>query len=146
MKEKVILVKKWNSTLQRYDQVEKRTGRYQFDDEDKRRIVSEYLSQGMSARDLVSKYHLSSRQVLFGWMDKYVHEEELVVLPDINPEDDMAKQLSKEDEIRLLKAENRRLQKALAFEKMRSTAFDKMIDVAESTMNIPIRKKSGTKQ
>lgn len=31
-------------------------------------------------------------------------------------------------------------------QKLRATAYDKMIDLAEETFNIPIRKKSGTKQ
>lgn len=38
------------------------------------------------------------------------------------------------------------LEKALAFEKMRSRGFEVMIEIAEAELNIPIRKKSGTKQ
>ena len=38
-----------------------------------------------------------------------------------------------------------RLNKALEFEYIRAEAFKKMIDVAESTFNIPILKKRGTK-
>lgn len=38
------------------------------------------------------------------------------------------------------------LEKALAFEKMRSRGFEVMIEIAETELNIPIRKKSGTKQ
>ena len=36
--------------------------------------------------------------------------------------------------------------KALELEKLRSKAFSTMIDLAEETFNIPVRKKSGTKQ
>ena len=43
-------------------------------------------------------------------------------------------------------SENRRLEKALELEKLRAKAYDTMINVAEETFNIPIRKKSGTKQ
>ena len=36
--------------------------------------------------------------------------------------------------------------KALELEKLRSHAYSTMIDLAEQTFNIPVRKKSGTKQ
>ena len=39
-----------------------------------------------------------------------------------------------------------RLRKALELEKLRSHAYSTMIDLAEQTFNIPVRKKSGTKQ
>ena len=51
-----------------------------------------------------------------------------------------------EDELKAMKAENKRLQEALELEKLRSRAYDTMIDVAEANFNIPIRKKAGTKQ
>jgi len=38
------------------------------------------------------------------------------------------------------------LEKALEMEKLRSRGFEVMIDVAEKQLNIPIRKKAGTKQ
>lgn len=76
-------------------------------------------------------------------MDKYVNERELVSLPA--SEEDMAKQ-NPEDRLKELQAENERLRKALELEKLRSEAYNTMIDVAEKTFNIPVRKKSGTKQ
>ena len=100
----------------------------------------------MPASQIIEKYHLSSRQILFNWMDKYVNEKELVSLQDeTNPSDPMAKK-SPEDRVKELEAENKKLQKALELEKLRSKAYDTMINVAEETFNIPIRKKSGTKQ
>lgn len=48
--------------------------------------------------------------------------------------------------IKELEAENRRLEEALEQEKLRAKAYDTMINLAEKTFNIPIRKKSGTKQ
>ena len=99
----------------------------------------------MPARELVEKYGLSSRQVLFSWMDKFVNENELISLPDNQSDDPMAKK-NPEDQIQELKAENKRLEKALELEKLRAKAYDTMINIAEQTFNIPIRKKSGTKQ
>lgn len=86
---------------------------------------------------------MSSRQVLFNWMDKYVNEREIVTLPE--NEEDMAKK-TPDERIKELEAENKRLNKALELEKLRSEAFSTMIDLAEKTFNIPVRKKSGTKQ
>ena len=51
-----------------------------------------------------------------------------------------------EERLQELEAENKRLQKPLKLEKLRSKAYDTMINLAEETFNIPIRKKSGTKQ
>ena len=42
--------------------------------------------------------------------------------------------------------EIKRLKKALDLEKMRSAGYSHMIELAEQQFNIPIRKKSGTKQ
>ena len=53
---------------------------------------------------------------------------------------------SKDDQIRELKAALKKAQKEAELEKLRAKAYDKMIDLAEERFNIPIRKKSGTKQ
>ena len=47
---------------------------------------------------------------------------------------------------RLTLKEIKRLKKALDLEKMRSAGYSHMIELAEQQFNIPIRKKSGTKQ
>ena len=137
---------RWNDELQCHEQIEVPTGKFKFTDEDKIQIVSEYVSGHIPARELIKKYHISTRQVLFNWMDKYVNEQELISLQEeTNPSEQMEKQ-SPEERLKELEAENKRLRNALELEKLRSKAYDTMIDLAESTFNIPIRKKSGTKQ
>ena len=143
MEQKTVKRRVWNEDLGWYDEREIATGKYKFTDEDKMSIVSEYVISGRPAQEIIEKYHLSSRQVLFNWMDKYVNERELVSLPE--KEEDMAKK-TPEDRVRELEAENRRLSKALELEKLRAEAYNTMIDLAEKTFNIPVRKKSGTKQ
>ena len=96
----------------------------------------------MTAAQIVEKYHRSSRQVLFNWMDRSLREESLSL--GASETEDMAK--DPEERIRELELENRRLQKALDTETLRAKAFDTMIELAESKFNIPIRKKSGTKR
>ena len=102
-----------------------------------------YTEPAMTLEEIAEKYHLSSRQIIFSWMDKYVNEREIVSLPET--EEDMAKK-TPEERVEELKAENKRLSKALELERLRSEAYSTMIDLAEKTFNIPVRKKSGTKQ
>ena len=59
-------------------------------------------------------------------------------------DDDMAK--TKDERLKEKDAEIKRLRKALELEKLRSHAYSTMIDLAEHTFIIPVRKKSGTKQ
>ena len=146
MKERTKVRWNWDEETHRHVRVEVPIGKYTFTDEDRIAIVSEYVGGRMPAKQIVEKYHLSSRQVLFNWMDKFVNEKELVsLLDETNPSDPMAKK-SPEDRVKELEAENKQLQKALELEKLRSKAYGTMIDVAEETFNITIRKKSGTKQ
>ena len=56
------------------------------------------------------------------------------------------KKREESDEIRALKAENKRLKARLAEAQLAAKAYDTMIDVAEEMFHIPIRKKPGTKQ
>ena len=136
---------RWNAALGRHETVEVPTGKFKFNDEERMQIVSEYVQGHVPASVIIEKYHLSGRQVLFNWMDRFVNEKELVSLPDNQSIDPMAKQ-SPEERIKELEKENKRLERALELEKLRAKAFDTMITVAEDTFNIPIRKKSGTKR
>ena len=45
-----------------------------FTDEDRTGIVAEYQAGKMTAAEIVKKYRLSSKQVLFSWMDRYLRE------------------------------------------------------------------------
>ena len=118
---------------------------YSFTDDDRILIVREYLESGLPAEKIIKKYHISSRSVLFSWMDKLLNERDSLSLqqePQI--EEDMAK--TKDERMKEKDAEIKRLRKALELEKLRSHAYSTMIDLAEQTFNIPVRKKSGTKQ
>lgn len=136
---------RWNEERQCHESVEVPTGKFKFTDEDKILIVSEYVRGGITAQQIIEKYHISHRQTLFNWMDKFVNEKEMVTLPENQSENPMAKR-NPEERVKELEAENKRLEKALELEKLRAKAYDTMINVAEQTFNIPIRKKSGTKR
>lgn len=127
-----------------YRWVEVEVAKYVFSEEDKIKIVSDYVRARTPASVIVEKYHLSSKTVLFSWVAKYLHEQESLSLPSETSEA-MSKR-SPEERIRELELENQRLSKALEMERLRSKSYDRMINVAEETFNIPIRKKSGTKR
>ena len=125
--------------LTEYRYVEKVT--YRYEDEEKVPIVIKFLTGETSAEKMVEKYHICSVQTLYAWVGRYVSQENL---QNRNYED-MANR-SKDDQIRELKAALKKAQKEAELEKLRAKAYDKMIDLAEERFNIPIRKKSGTKQ
>ena len=143
MEQKTVKRRFWNEDLGWYEEREVATGKYKFTEEGKVAVVSEYVLGGRPAQEIVEKYHLSSRQVLFSWIDKYVNEREIVSLPE--NEGDMAKKTS-EERMQELEAENKRLRKALELEKLRSEAYSTMIDLAEKPSTSRCEKKTGTKQ
>jgi transposase-like protein len=145
MEEKVKSRWVWNESTQRHQRVEFKTGTYSYSEDEKISIVSEYVSGNVPANVIIEKYHLGSRQQLFNWMDRYINENDLVSLSPNKDTDTMIKK-TPEERLKELEAENKRLQKALELERLRSKAFDTMINLAEETFNIPIRKKSGIKQ
>ena len=144
MEEKVKSRWVWNESTQRHQRVEFKTGTYSYSDDEKISILSEYVSDNVKANVIIEKYHLGSRQQLFNWMDRYINENDLVSLSPNKDTDTMIKK-TPEERLKELEAENKRLQKALELERLRSKAFDTMINLAEETFNIPIRKKSGAK-
>ncbi len=93
---------------------------------------------------MVEKYHICSVQTLYAWVGKFLTQQESVSLSE-QTDEDMANK-SKDDQIRELKAQLKQARKEAEFEKLRAHAFDTMINLAEEKFNIPIRKKSGTKQ
>lgn len=149
MREKTKTRRVYNEELGTYEWMEVKTDKYVFEESDRMAIAREYVEKGCPASDIVSKYHLSSAVVLYGWLDKYLNQKECVSLePETDNPTDMAKKTKQqlEEELKKAKEENKRLKEALELEKLRSRAFDTMIDVAEKSFNIPIRKKAGTKQ
>jgi transposase-like protein len=149
MRQKTQTRQVYNEELGCYEWKEVETDRYVFDETDKIAIAREYYERKCPASEIVAKYHISSAVVLYGWLDKYLNEKVCVSLQQETDNDtDMSKRSKQqlEEELKAMKAENKRLQEALELEKLRSRAFDTMIDVAEANFNIPIRKKAGTKQ
>ena len=102
--------------------------------------VRQLLEKEQTVEQIVSRFNLSSAQVVYGWIGRYIKEILLSDTPKKTEIDD--KELTLSEALKEIK----RLKKALDLEKMRSAGYSHMIELAEQQFNIPIRKKSGTKQ
>ena len=109
-------------------------------------IVREFLTGKFTVRQIMDKYMINSQATLFSWLAAHINEaQSLSLQANTENDSDMANK-SKDDQIRELKERLRQAEKRAEMEELRAKAYSKMIDVAEETFNIPIRKKSGTKQ
>lgn len=120
--------------------------RYILDDQDRIEIVGEILKGNTTVEEVREKYKLSSTVSIYSWIGKFISQtKSLSLQEETSIDNDMANK-SKDDQIKELKAALKKAQKEAELEKLRAHAYDKMIDLAEERFNIPIRKKSGTKQ
>ena len=117
---------------------------YKAEEHDRVNAVLDILKGVTTAEEVRKKYDITSINSVYTWIGKYVSQEKSLSLEE-QTEEDMAKK-SKDDQIRELKAQLKQARKEAELEKLRAHAYDTMINLAEETFNIPIRKKSGTKQ
>jgi len=116
-------------------------------EEAKLAILRDYFENSLSEDEVVSKYRISSKQLLFQWIGQYMGKSLSLSEPkatdlDMRKQKENLNALSDQEKDLRIKC----LEKALELEKLRSRGFEVMIDVAEKQLNIPIRKKAGTKQ
>ena len=76
MRQKTVTCRVLNHETGWYEEVEVKKDSYVFTDEDRMMVVREYLESGVSANSILAKYKLSSRQILFNWMDKFLNKED----------------------------------------------------------------------
>jgi transposase len=115
-----------------------------FSEEEKLKIIQEYLDTDISQDALVNKYKFGSSSNISKWMRKFG------MMPP-NPQSlelikQMAKEIDKTPRERELEQKLKDAEKALEYKDLRIRALETMIDIAENDLNIPIRKKPGTKQ
>ncbi len=122
--------------------------------EEKRMIVKAHLVNHIPVSQLSADFGVRKREI-YRWIRTFaegkvprdycrgprvVKQDPLPMPKKQKPEESAA------DELARLRAENRRLSEALKMAEWMNHAKDVMIDEAEKTFNIPIRKKSGAKQ
>jgi len=122
-----------------------------YNNELKHKICKEYVEEGVRLGDLVRKYNLSSHSLIHEWLGNlgylpgnnsgitkcnYIGIEN-VNMPD-NPEKKSRPLTQDQQKIELLKKE-------LEDAKLLAEGYRKMIEIAESELKIPIRKKPNTR-
>ena len=123
--------------------------------EQKSMIVKAHLVNHVPIMQLSKEFGIP-RETIYRWIrtfaDGKVPERRNRAVPDVKPNpSSMSKKSQKlveseADELARLREENKRLAEALKMAEWMNHAKDVMIDEAEKTFNIPIRKKSGAKQ
>lgn len=135
-----------------------------FSDEERRAIVQEYLDLGPGRwrQRIMDKYGIRGHSTLSRWIQRYTKDGEIV--PE-TPEEAYERKMEEErkrlrdqpkeprekkirpSESEIAKdKEIMRLRIELERERTLNLALNRMIDIAESELNVPIRKKSGAKQ
>ena len=122
--------------------------------EEKQMIVKAHLLNHVPVSQLCENFGISDMSI-YRWINTFadgkVPEGRSKGTPNVKPNPlPMPKKLKPEesaaDELARLREENKRLSEALKLSEWMNHAKDVMIDEAEKTFNIPIRKKSGAKQ
>jgi transposase-like protein len=122
--------------------------------EERRMIVKAHLVNHVPISQLSADFGVRKREI-YRWIRTFAEGKEprsysrgipkakqnpLFMPKKKNPEESTAEELAR------LREENKRLSEALKMAEWMNHAKDVMIDEAEKTFNIPIRKKSGAKQ
>lgn len=108
--------------------------RQEFSETFKRQVVSEVLSGQLSKPEARRKYNIKGRSCIINWIRKFEGTATHELMDYSN--------LDKKELIKRIKE----LERQLEDEQIRSFGYNKMIDIAEEQLNVPIRKKLGTKQ
>ena len=114
--------------------------RYYLTEGEKEAIIREHFLEGKSQTSLVKKYNSCPSTVSRIISNFAAANDKSVLLMKNKPKDNQA------EELKALQEEVLSLKKQLYDEQMRADFFETMIDVAEETFNIEIRKKAGTGQ
>lgn len=121
------------------------------------KCIGLYVNQHLGCRK-ISKIIPVSKNTVSRWISNFVadNQDKSQIMSNrihknskqvVNkPSESVSPESTKISDEEALKKEIARLKKELAHESLRAKAFDTMIDLAEKQFNIPIRKKSGTKQ
>jgi transposase len=115
-----------------------------FTDELRFQVVHEYVTTGLSQRELMQKYNIRGINTIKKWIRKFgaqTPSQRQIVLYRT-----MAKQKEKTPYERELESKVKQLEQQIDNEQLRILALDTMIDIAERDLKIPIRKKSGSKR
>lgn len=117
-----------------------------YSEETKLNYLREFYQSGLTPYQF-TKTCKFTHSTLIRWIEEYSTHPNILTLQNDQKEEEMsAKHVPLSDKEKAMELKIKDLEKALEYEKMRSRGFEIMIDIAEKELNIPVRKKSGTKQ
>lgn len=117
-------------------------------------LQDHYLSQAITLRkhgytiNQISEELSVSKSAIQRWIAKFAPEYSKIPIHRMPRKNTPTTPTmsTEESEIKALQAKIKKLERELEEAQIRAEVYDKMIDIAEATFRIPIRKKSGTKQ
>ncbi len=117
-----------------------------YTDSERMSYIREYLSSPESKYQFCKRIGVCCK-VLNYWLVKYQIEDKVMKSCEKTTESSVvsAAMAELQKELSLLRAENRKLQSALADESLRHEACEELINLAESTYHIKVRKNSDVK-
>jgi len=123
-----------------------RSGSY-YSDAFKHGIIEEYLKTGVSRRCLLRKYDIKGNSTITRWMEMlgYSPKAENNATLELNPVELAKKDTLDSATTKAMAAEIKRLKQQLDDERLRSEMLNRMVDLAEKTYKITVRKNSNTK-
>lgn len=119
-----------------------------YSDEFKHGIIQEHLKTGINRAELQRKYGIKGHSAIKRWMESlsYVANAENNATLDSNRVELAKKDTSLDSATtKAMAAEIKRLKQQLDDERLRSEMLNRMVDLAEKTYKITVRKNSNTK-
>ena len=114
--------------------------RHYYSEEVKQAAVYRIIFNGEAIESVMKEFGIFSIYTINNWINSYKKriEQGLITLPPMSEK--------QKDDVQALRQRNKELDKALKEANLMILALNTMIDYAEKDLNIPVRKKRGTKQ
>ena len=123
-----------------------RTGKIHFSDGAKRQIIEEYLRSECTKMDIERRHGIKKHGAILSWMKLFGYSESEKGILALSKEPKVAKKNTpKDSKTQELEAKIKLLEKQLEDERLRTEMLNRMVDLAEKTYKIPVRKNSNTK-
>lgn len=108
------------------------------------KVCYEVMEGKMTVYEAKQAYGLKSASNIYRWLEAFKQKPAGVILQAMSA--DKPTTPGEGEQPTALEQKNRKLEAALELAKLKNIALEMMIDIAESELQIDIRKKSGTKQ
>ena len=115
-----------------------------YTDDFKLKVALEYLDTSQSQQEILIKYGIAGSNCITDWIRKF--ELRKPTIKDLEARLQMTKSTKKTKLEQYQESKIKKLEELLRREQLKTEALDTMIDIAEDSLKVAIRKKSGSKQ